>query len=74
MFLTVIATATTEAAVMPAKSVIATDATIIVTRKAKEITITVAGKEEIATMMTIMASHFMWRKTVVALAPALRAA
>eukprot|EP00957_Ditylum_brightwellii_P111541 8507832-Ditylum_brightwellii.AAC.2 len=64
-----IATVTTEAAAIPIKIITAIDMAIIVTRKAKEVTVTMTGKEKINIVLTIKASHIMWRKSMVSLAP-----
>eukprot|EP00957_Ditylum_brightwellii_P006582 499189-Ditylum_brightwellii.AAC.1 len=62
----------TEAAVMQTKIVIVTDMTIIVAREAKEATVVMTGKKEIAIMLVTKASHTTWRKSAVALTPNLR--
>eukprot|EP00957_Ditylum_brightwellii_P002480 190270-Ditylum_brightwellii.AAC.1 len=67
-----IATMTAKAIAMPTKIVIVIDMTTIVTRKAKEATVVMAGKKEITIMLVIKASHTIWRKSVVVLAPNLR--
>eukprot|EP00957_Ditylum_brightwellii_P004319 327775-Ditylum_brightwellii.AAC.1 len=45
------------------------DVTIIVTRETKEAAVVMTGKEEIVILLVIKASHTMWRKSIVALAP-----
>eukprot|EP00957_Ditylum_brightwellii_P202437 15330174-Ditylum_brightwellii.AAC.1 len=64
----------TKAAAMQAKIVTVIDTTIIVTREAKEATVVMTGKKEITIVLVTKASHTMWRKSVVALAPNLRVA
>eukprot|EP00957_Ditylum_brightwellii_P173834 13234091-Ditylum_brightwellii.AAC.1 len=44
------------------------------TREAKEATVVMTGKKEIAIVLVIKASHTMWRKSAVTLAPNLRVA
>eukprot|EP00957_Ditylum_brightwellii_P058521 4437484-Ditylum_brightwellii.AAC.1 len=44
------------------------------TREAKEATVMMTGKKEISIMLITKASHTMWRKSTVALAPNLRVA
>eukprot|EP00957_Ditylum_brightwellii_P088001 6702405-Ditylum_brightwellii.AAC.1 len=61
-----------KAAVMPTKMVTVIDMTIM-TRDAKETTVMMTGKKEIAIVLVTTASHIMWRKSTVALAPNLRA-
>eukprot|EP00957_Ditylum_brightwellii_P044667 3386485-Ditylum_brightwellii.AAC.1 len=61
-----------EAAAMQTKIVMVIDVTIIVIREAKEVTVVITGKKEIAIVLITKASHTMWRKSAVALAPNLR--
>eukprot|EP00957_Ditylum_brightwellii_P039086 2954547-Ditylum_brightwellii.AAC.1 len=45
------------------------DMTIIMTREAKEATVMMTSKKEIAIMLAIKASHTMWTKGIVTLVP-----
>eukprot|EP00957_Ditylum_brightwellii_P003416 258830-Ditylum_brightwellii.AAC.1 len=67
-----IAITTSKAAAMPIKIVTVIDVTIIMTREAKEATVVMRGKKEIAIVLVTKASHIIWRKSAVTLAPALR--
>eukprot|EP00957_Ditylum_brightwellii_P091330 6954223-Ditylum_brightwellii.AAC.1 len=64
----------TKTAAMQTKIVTVKDTTIIVTREAKEATVVMTGKKEIAIALVSKASHIMWRKSTVALAPDVRVA
>eukprot|EP00957_Ditylum_brightwellii_P164119 12495833-Ditylum_brightwellii.AAC.1 len=59
---------------MPTKIVTVIDVTIIVTREANEATAVMIGEKEIAIGLITKASHTMWRKSTVTLAPDLRVA
>ena len=54
-----IATMTAKSAVMPTNIVTAIDVIIIMTRDAKEATSVMIGKEEIAIVLAVKASHIM---------------
>eukprot|EP00957_Ditylum_brightwellii_P104661 7975664-Ditylum_brightwellii.AAC.2 len=69
-----IATATVGTAAMSTKIITSIDLTIIVIREAKEVTIMMTGKEEVAIVLAIKVKHIMWRKHVTALALAPRVA
>eukprot|EP00957_Ditylum_brightwellii_P099573 7584780-Ditylum_brightwellii.AAC.1 len=64
-----IATSITKAAAMPTKIIAAIDATIIITKEAKEVAVVMTGKEEIVIILAIKASHIMQREIIVALVP-----
>eukprot|EP00957_Ditylum_brightwellii_P161935 12329514-Ditylum_brightwellii.AAC.1 len=69
---TEISITTAKAAAMPTKTVTVIDVTIIMTREAKEATVVMTDKKEIVIMLVTNVSHIMWRKSAIALAPALR--
>eukprot|EP00957_Ditylum_brightwellii_P069910 5309023-Ditylum_brightwellii.AAC.1 len=58
-----------KAEAMQTKIVTVIDMTIIMTREAKEATVVMIGKKEIAIVPVTKASHTTWRKSAVALAP-----
>eukprot|EP00957_Ditylum_brightwellii_P162661 12386561-Ditylum_brightwellii.AAC.1 len=59
---------------MPTNIITVIDVTIIMTREAKEATVVMTGKKEIVIVLVTKASHIMWRKSAVALAPDLSVA
>eukprot|EP00957_Ditylum_brightwellii_P185165 14100839-Ditylum_brightwellii.AAC.1 len=61
-----------KTAAMQTKIVTVIDVTIILTREAEETTVVMTGKKEITIVLVTKASHTMWRKSVVALAPDLK--
>eukprot|EP00957_Ditylum_brightwellii_P064029 4857200-Ditylum_brightwellii.AAC.1 len=63
-----------KAAAMETKIVTVIDVIIIMTREAKDATVMMTGKKEIAIVLVTKASHITWRKSAVALAPNLRVA
>eukprot|EP00957_Ditylum_brightwellii_P010890 825194-Ditylum_brightwellii.AAC.1 len=67
-----IAITVAKVAAIQTKIITVIDVTIIVTRKAKEATVMMTGKKEIAIVLITKASHTMWRKSTGALAPDLR--
>eukprot|EP00957_Ditylum_brightwellii_P020834 1571136-Ditylum_brightwellii.AAC.1 len=59
---------------MQTKIVTVIDVTVIMIREAKEATVVMTGKKEITIVLVTKASHTMWRKSAVTLAPNLRVA
>eukprot|EP00957_Ditylum_brightwellii_P108153 8251161-Ditylum_brightwellii.AAC.1 len=69
-----ITTTIAKAVAMITKVITVIYMTVILTREAKEATVMMTGKKEISVVLVTNASHTMWRKSAVALAPNLRVA
>eukprot|EP00957_Ditylum_brightwellii_P162070 12339024-Ditylum_brightwellii.AAC.1 len=64
-----IETMITKAVAMPASLVTLTSMSIIMTKEVEEATVVMIGKKEIAIMLVTKASHIMWMRSTVVLAP-----